>query len=412
MNEKLRLIVGAALLGAFLPFPARAFHLGLGSAVAGQGAKVVNAVANPIPSCGGNFTLFTQPPVVDANLVGVTPLGSQSSHILPPDHMYFNYNEPLPNLNQNLYAPSNGWVVQVTVNNQSSGQPFGINPNYYIGFAPCAEVALNFLEIATLSPKVSAALSAPSSQTTCTSFNHGGGGGNPEVGVGCVTNMILPVKAGDILGTGLVDDFGPLEDTRVSFSGFANPSRHDLHRGFCPLNYFAAGALPPAQYTPGINNGPVLIPRNASPVCGTIMQDVPGTAQGDWYFPGADTSFESAHLALDHDAVYTSTAVFSVGTSMPSILQGKEFFSPKTSMDGTRIDYDFNLVNDNQIYCYDSFAVNTQGGAMPGLAGHIVLVQLSGPSNASLTIEVQNPSADCLGAGTWAFTGAAVGFQR
>ena len=415
MNKNLLPLTAAALLWALAPAPASAISFGLGKAVAGQGAKVTDKAANPLPSCGGNFALFTQPPVTDANLVSVSPVGSQSSHIFPPDHMYFNYNEPMPNLGTVLYAPSNGWVVQVTVNNQSSGLPFGINPNYYIGFSPCAEVTLNILSIATISPALTAALSAPTSVTRCSSFNNSGGGPNPEIGEGCVTYMQVPVHAGDVLGTGLVADFGPLQDTRVSISGFANPSRHDLHRGLCPLDYWAPNVLPAAHYTPGYNLGTTVFARTASPTCGTIMQDVPGTAQGDWYFPGAANLAESAHLALVHDIVFTSSAVFSVGTSMTNfggILQTKQYFQPKTAPDGTRIDYDFNLVNDGQIYCYDTFSVASPVfAASPDLSGYVVLLQLDS-TKTNLTIELQNPATNCAGASPWSFTNAAIGYQR
>ena len=415
MNRHSRPWAAAALLWALVPARASAFSFGLGKAVAGQGAKVTDKAADPLPSCGGNFALFTQPPVTDPNLVSVSPVGSQSSHIFPPDHMYFNYNETMPNLGTVLYAPSNGWVVQVTVNNQSSGQPFGINPNYYIGFSPCAEVVLNILAIANLSPAVAAALSAPMSVTQCSSFNHGGGGTNPEIGEGCITNMRLAVHAGDVLGTGLVQDFGPLEDTRVSISGFANPSRHDLHRGLCPLSYWAPNVLPATNYTSGYNLGATVFPRNAPPTCGTIMQDVPGTAQGDWYFPGAANLDETVHLALVHDIVFTSSAVFSVGTAMTNfggILQGKQYFVPKTTADGTRIDYDFNLVNDGQIYCYDTFTASSPLFAgSPDLAGYIVLLQLDA-TKTNLTMELQDPTANCLGAQPWSFTNAAIGYQR
>jgi hypothetical protein len=226
------------------------------------------------------------------------------------------------------------------------------------------------------------------------------------------------VHAGDPLTIGTVPDFGALTDTRFQISGFANPSRHNLNRGFCPLNYFAPGVLPPSYSSPGYISGTTPIPRTAAPLCGTIMQDIPGTAQGDWYFPAADPMLDSAQMALVHDAVFTSSEVFSVGVNntVPAIFQGKSFFQPKMVADGTRIEYDFGLVNDNKIYCYDTFGVLFPGFmyASP-LTGYIALIQLTDSSKDTLNIEVQNPggSANCTTtAGTWAFTSAAVTFER
>ncbi len=232
--------------------------------------------------------------------------------------------------------------------------------------------------------------------------------------------MKLSVKAGDVIGIGAVGDFGPLEDSRVQLVGFANPSRHDLDRGFCPLNYFAPNVLPVLQYSTGENIGSTLIPRNTLPLCGTIVQDISGTAQGDWYFPTSNTSNEFQQMSLVHDSVFTSTGVFSVGTSVTyfgNIFQGKDFFAPKTTTDGSRINYDFGLVNDNNIYCCNAFSNSPLYGGTPitNLNGYIALLQLADAAKNTLRIEIQNPGADCAGAAAitpWAFSNAAIEFQR
>ena len=426
-----RSVIAAALLWAMAQAPARAFHIGLGNAVASQGAKVVNkAAVSSLPSCGGNFSLFSQAPVTDPNLIGLSPLGSQSSHVLPPDHMYFWYKNTT-NPGQLLVAPSNGWVVQVTANSFTNG-----SSNYFIGFSPCQEVTLNFLGMPAISPAVAAAVAAaPAYATSCASFNNGGS----EVGEGCVTNLQIPVQAGATLGIGVVNDFGPLEDSRIQLTGFANPARHNLGRGFCPLSYFQAGVLSSTYAVPGDNIGApnyTSVPRSTAPVCGTIVQDIPGTAQGDWYVPASPESqdasytYENDQIALVHDSVFWSSAVFSVGNqnALPPAFQGKEYFVPKMASDGTRIEYDFSLVNDNQIYCYDTFFWSNPESSPPqsSLAGNIVLLQLTDAAKDALQIEVQGQATACptLPNGgtcnctvasqerTWAFTSAAVIFLR
>jgi hypothetical protein len=226
--------------------------------------------------------------------------------------------------------------------------------------------------------------------------------------------MEVPVKAGELLGTGGFVDFGPIEDSRYQISGFVNPAFHQLDRGFCPLNYFTPGLQ--ATYTAmlGAWNGSSFVPRTIQPVCGTIMQDLAGTAQGDWFYPGAPYPPDNPHLALIHFNIDPSTASFSVGSSIPNF-SGAHDFAPKTVPDGTRIDYDFPLVKDTQLYCFDSLQIEfvaNLGGPDPTYAGHIVLIQLSGTALDTLKIELQNPGTNCQGAGTWAFTGNAVQFQR
>jgi hypothetical protein len=433
MNKNMRLIAAAALFWAFAPTPARAVSFGVGNAVAKQGANIVNKVVPPpLPSCGGNFQPFTQPPIADPNFLGLSPLGSQSDHILPPDHMYLNvYNNS--DYGQKLYAPSNGWVVQVTAGNGS----------YSVVFSPCAEVAISFMGLPTISAVLATAVAAaPSYDTAC------GQNTNDGPGTSCVTNLQFPVQAGQILGSGVFVDFGPLQDSRINLTGFANPSRHNLNRGFCPLSYFQANVLPASQWTTGDYIGGTYVngsyepgtgtyvARSTTPVCGTIVQDVPGTAQGDWYAPGSpntqDASYtdETEQMALVHDSVFWSTAVFSVGISdplYPLLPSGggqtyKAFFMPKTNPDGTfkndssRIDIDFSLVtSDGNIYCYDTLNIfdPEYSPNYNTLSGYIILLQLIDVND--LRIEAQNHSsgANCTTtAGTWAFSPAAVVLQR
>lgn len=390
-----------------------ALRYGLGSAVAHRSADLMNQAYQQtgnngfpfLPSCGSNMALFTAPPVTDPTFVSINPMGHvfPPGHTFPADHAYFGFSGTSDNVN--LFAPGNGWVTQVTtlygVGNSSDG--------YVITFSPCQEVKMDNLSVNSI-PQ--AFINPPGSVTTCSNF----GGNFPGAVASCVTNMQVPVKAGQLLGTGGLVDFGPIEDTRFQIAGFVDPARHDLNRGFCPLNYFAPALQ--ATYTAmlGGNNGSVLVPRTAQPLCGTIMQDIAGTAQGDWFFPGAPYPPDDPHLALIHHNIAYSTATFSVGSSIPEFA-GAHDLELKTVADSTRINYDWPLVNDTQLYCYDTILVefnNGPGGPDPSYVGDIVLLQLSGPSLDTLTIELQTPGKTCsgVGAGAWAFTGNAVTFQR
>lgn len=400
--------MGAGLAALLAP-PASALRFGLGNAAAGHGAKAVDKAVSELPSCGGALTLFDTLPVTDPALAAVEPLGHvyPPGHTFPSDHLYFHFNlSTTALLGVNLYAPSDGWVVQTTRNDYTGGSPVpGVDGDYFVAFAPCREVILNFLHVATLVPALTNPAGA--SFTRCSFFNVGGV--NPEMGSSCTTRLQVPVKAGQLLGTGIVGDFGPLEDTRVALSGFARPGRHNLHRGFCPLNYFAPVPRAALAGLLGADNGG-FVARTTAPACGTIMQDVPGTAQGDWYLPGAPDMPDNPHLALIHDNVFPSTAVFSAGEAVPGVASGAYMVFPKTVADGTRVNYDFPLVADTQVYCYDTFRFFPTS-SVTALSGHIALLRLNAAADV-LTVEFQNPGTDCAGAGAWSFTGAAVDFAR
>lgn len=198
-------------------------------------------------------------------------------------------------------------------------------PSFYnITFSPCAEVKIINLSVDTLAP----ALLHPTgpSSTSCSSNTDN----NPGVVQSCVTNMEDPVKGGDLLGTGGLVDFGPIIDTRFQISGFINPSRHVLNRGFCPIDYFTPSLKAAYLSTIGGNNGSTLITRKTLPLCGTIMQDLAGTVQGDWFFPGASYPPDNPHLALIHHNVDPSTGTFSVGSSVPGFA-GSHDFAPQNN---------------------------------------------------------------------------------
>src|SRR5579871_6730031 len=223
--------------GLVAPTPARAFHFGLGNAAAAEGAKVINKanseymssgglVVPALPSCGSNMALFTAAPVTDPLFVSITPLGHfiPPGHTFPSDHNYYNFNASSTQLlGINMYAPGDGWIMQVTALYYNLNAP----SSYVLTFSPCKEVTLMNISVNTIAP----ALLHPSgpSATSCSSDSQN----NPGVIQTCVTNMEQPVSAGQLLGTGGLVDFGPIIDTRFQISGFINPSRHNLNRGFC-----------------------------------------------------------------------------------------------------------------------------------------------------------------------------------
>jgi len=54
--------------------------------------------------------------------------------------------------------------------------------------------------------------------------------------------------------------------------------------------------------------------------CGSVMQDIPGTAQGNWFLSGIkETYTEDPHHALVCSNIRPGNAVLSVGNSVPNL---------------------------------------------------------------------------------------------
>jgi hypothetical protein len=126
--------------------------------------------------------------------------------------------------------------------------------------------------------------------------------------------------------------------------------------------------------------GKVGNPRTTPPVCGTIEQDIPGTAQGVWFLSTADVNSiypEDPHIALVHDNYDPSQGVLSIGTSVPDA-SGKHLFTP-TAAGAVNREFSGISHTDSTIYCY------------PLQPSGALLLQMAGET--SLNLEYQ--SNDC-----------------
>ena len=75
-------------------------------------------------------------------------------------------------------------------------------------------------------------------------------------------------------------------------------SRFGQNQASCALDYFVDDVTDSLRARLGRSGSR----RTTPPVCGEIMQDVPGTAAGRWYRVGVSDNFpEDPHLALAHD---------------------------------------------------------------------------------------------------------------
>ncbi|MFC1981371.1 hypothetical protein ACFLVN_03910 [Chloroflexota bacterium] len=92
--------------------------------------------------------------------------------------------------------------------------------------------------------------------------------------------------------------------------------------------------------------------------CGSVLQDIPGTAQGIWFLSGIKETYpEDPHLALVRSNIHHGHTVFSVGNSVLNLNSGTYEFLPE---DSGWLNRDFrNITPEGQTY---GFQVNGFGG--------------------------------------------------
>lgn len=351
-------------------------------------------LANQLPSCGSSESFFSASPVALTDFDGLVPLGNvnPSGHVFPTDHIYFFFNV---NASHKLYSPGDVTITKISVSeNLTQGYS-----DYSIEFSPCRELTVYFLHVSSLSSNLSGKFAAPfgwdSTYTT---------GGNSYRNYG--KTVSISVNSGAQLGTvgGNPNqssfDMGAY-DTRVTLN-FVNPNArlNSLHT-VCPIDYYSGDLKMTLMSRFGDYDGNPK--RTTLPVCGTIDQDVAGTAQGVWLAKGTTkVSSEDPHLALIHGNIYPNQAVFSIGTSMSAsnLHVGYYIFYPQGS---GLVNRDFDDVSsDGNIYCYE---MDGQGWVEGNIT---ILVQL--PTSSSLKIE--RGGANTCGSGPWGFTSKAVEFER
>ena len=100
---------------------------------------------------------------------------------------------------------------------------------------------------------------------------------------------------------------------------FANPDRYfsdlDLRLNVvCPFDGFTPEAKAEQMSRIGGYDGQ---PRTVEPLCGEVMQDVPGTAQGNWFAGGFAGPVDCPNeLSLVHDYIDPTKSAISVGRTI------------------------------------------------------------------------------------------------
>ncbi|MFQ6010828.1 MAG: hypothetical protein ACE5KG_01490, partial [Nitrososphaerales archaeon] len=262
----------------------------------------------------------------------ISPLGNlhPPDHTIPTEHMYFHIGPGgTATVRTAVRAPGDVFLLEVV------GKPGG---DFSMRFALCKDVFGYYNHVKTLSDEVQSMIA----DVECERWTH-----NP--GNLCSKRLFQKVDAGMILGeVGAPQgnfDFGAF-DHRVILD-YANPSRYgevgrtrSLHI-VCPIDLFD-------DETKNILYGKVA--RSDRPKCGIVMQDLPGTLQGNWFQGDTEASSDwTRHLAFVHDNEEPSKSVVSVGGYFTDA--GKWEFEAVSS---GFINREFKDVKpDGNIYCYD-----------------------------------------------------------
>lgn len=292
--------------------------------------------------------LFSVTPAHPDSIRNIDPLGNlnPTGHVFPSDHggAYIkNRPDGMAPYNVQFFCPGDITVVRLRALEHLHA---GIT-DFAIDYECCEEIFGYLGHISSLNPEVFGSVADYTEWTLDSEYSTGG-----ETFRHYVRTLNLDVAAGLRLGTvggnpgqgGF--DFGIIDRTAAPVTA-ARPSRWGTYpyaRFF--LDYYEDGPAKDAL-TALINRED--IPGDPYPG-GRALQDVPGTAHGCWFLPGAPHPPEDEHLALVQGHIFPSRLAFSVGTSIPSLPPSVWMFEP---VDDGRLNRAFeDVTSDGQVYAY------------------------------------------------------------
>ena len=295
-----------------------------------------------------------------------------------------------------LYAPGN-----LTVTNLRADQHVVAGfTDYGMTLMACEDIWLNFGHISALSTDLFGDITSYEDwRLTAENSTRG------ETFRTWRKEVNVDVTAGEVLATagGNVGiwawDFG-MVDLRVRQGSVVNAERYSPSwslSGVCFLLYYEEG--------PVLDQLVGLVKRDKvegeTIPCGSYLQDVPGTAQGNWFLSGIrEKNPEDPHLALVHSNIHPARAVFSVGTSIRDLRSGKYEVLP---VEKGLLDRDFKDITPDG-YTYGFRVVRHDNIAFDG----IVIVRM--PDAETLWIEALSGATTDLS--SWAFTENKTIFKR
>ena len=295
------------------------------------------------------------------------PLGNSNpngGHIFPTPHHYIYFDEQgQTTLSQhNVKSPGDITITSIETMHYTHKDTNAISADYSINFRSqhCSSVTGYYKHIKGLETNLNTLLTTASK--SCNSYD--AGDQNVER---CNYTLSHAVSSGNIIGT-----VGGAGQEQANFDFGVSDSRNRLafldqnyywnefYYMVCPWNYYSDEF----KTTHDINNKFGIkekdfdfVPRQGEPLCGVFMQDLSGTAKGNWLMP-SQTSFEKEdyHIALIDSNYDSSKSTFSIGSDSTVVLNNKAYrseFTPNTDT-ASFIGQSFDLVVPGSIYCYSS----------------------------------------------------------
>ncbi len=314
-----------------------------------------------VPSCPSDNSVFTHPPVMLDDFVGLIPLGNMDPppHVFPTDHIYFHpeYNEETGlNDEVDVFAMGDMWITKIT-SHQNTIDGEVSHTDYSVDFSPCSEMSGYFIHMTTLSEKLLNAFDE--NKGSCNGYSTGG-----RDYENCEARVEVKVTAGEKIATGGglknqgAFDLGML-DYRIEPLSHANESRYSSEKHkytVCPFDQFVSPLREDLMAKFSNMNGELIVGKDD--ICGRIDWDVAGTAQGNWYTKGfKGFSPEDTHLALAPHNYEVGEQTFSIGESIDGVEADTYLFTPK---DSGIINTDFSKVVPGKTYCYELTKVENQ----------------------------------------------------
>lgn len=411
------------------------------SAFVGTAAAQPKLKAGPSPSslpCPKADMLFTHPPTDLGSLSAIVPLGNlnPAGHTLPTRHIYVypemkTPGDPSTAITVPVHAPGKLEIVAVEFHADA--------PDWSLHLKPCKDVLLYFLHVETLAPKIAAAVGDVAD----------GGVELPDFVAKPVSVLVSP---GELIGHARTFDIG-LHDFRKTPQPFVNPARYAIDFPALFATFPELGADPVAQAIAQLivpqalfNRCPIdyFTPKpkkalqalladfdgdpaaSGKPPCHSHMQDVPGTAQGNWFSdlePDHDALFaEETALALVNWNVDPAVQLFSLNENVPGFTSAlleapaqpddvNSAFEFPVREGPQRTNRRFAEIRDDAIYCYDLVRIHRGG---PRLEAVILLAVSDGPggTRSKLTIELVEVSRCPALKEPWEFSRKAATYYR
>jgi hypothetical protein len=346
-------------------------------------------------ACTADSQLTTSP-IELAQLPAVFPLGNINApvgHIFPSDHAGFslqrieNPNTPgaFKTVATDIHAPG---IVQIfNVRKTSYSQPGQSSmSDYSLNFKLCRGLEFYFGHVHTISTSLNQLIST--TKGDCQERAQG-----DKSYQECEYPIDYKTTAGEIIGNaGGSDttvagiDFGAVDRNKpaLDFIRKKGVPESTLY-AHCPLDYFAGSLKDQLK---------AKIDRQTEPKCGEVMQDKPGTLQGDWYLKNKGSYGNwSSQLAMLHNVVDPTEGVVSVGGTIGPA--GNFNFTP--AHQGLVNREPSEVTSGGQVYCYYSITTPNSPMASPGQTRGQVLLQLVDGK----TLKAEHQDGNC--SGSWSF---------